>query len=62
MSSVYLAGVQHTVGTQGTFSVCIMVDVGCFYVASMLLFLLLAPDVPLGRPLPSTWSHAVTAS
>lgn len=52
MSSVYLAGAQHIVGTRGTFSVCIMVDAGCFYVASMLLFLLIAPDVPLGSPLP----------
>ena len=52
MSSVYLAGEQHIVGTREIFSVCLMVDVGCFYVASMVLFLLIAPDFPLGSLLP----------
>ena len=46
MSSVYLAGEQHIVGTREIFSVCLMVDVGCFYVASMVLFLLIASDFP----------------
>ena len=42
----------HTVGTRETFSVCTVVDAGCFYLASLVLFLLSAPDFPLGTPLP----------